>query len=231
MLRFGIISNIDAAKGLARVSFEEDGIVSGWLPLVFPKAAGDSFSWMYDINEHVACLMDEHADNGVILGAIYSTANQPNGGNKDKFRVVFSDDTTIEYDRSAHKLFADVKGQVEVKAEGAVKVDGQSTVDVKATGNIKAETAADATVKAVLVTLDAPNVQCTGILSAAQISVTSSAGGDGSLTINGDMRVDGEIEADGEIRSNTDVKTDTISLRTHKHIGVTPGGGISGLPQ
>ena len=32
-LKYGIVSDIDAAKGLARVKFEEDEIVSDWLPV------------------------------------------------------------------------------------------------------------------------------------------------------------------------------------------------------
>lgn len=231
MLRYGIISEIDAAAGKARVHFNDDDIVSDWLPLIVPKAMEDSFSFMPDVNEHVACMMDEHSEKGVVLGSIYSKDVKPNGGSPDKWRVRFKDGTVIEYDRSAHKLFADVKGQVEVKAQGAVKVDGQSTVDVKATGNITAETTANATVKAVLVTLDAPNVQCTGILTAAQIAISGGTGGNGGIVVTGNMRVDGEIEADGEVRSNTDVKSDTISLRTHVHAGVQSGGATTAVPQ
>lgn len=213
MIRFGIICDIDAAKGLARVDFIEDGIVSDWLPIIVPKGLGDSFSWMLDINEQVACLMDKHAEDGVILGAIYSNANQPNGGNKDKFRVVFSDDTVIEYDRAAHKLTADVKGAVEVKA----------------TGDVDVETATNATVKAVLVTLDAPNVTCTGILTAAQIATAPGTGGTGALEIDGDITVTGNVTADGDVEG-TDVKAGIISLLTHKHTGVSTGGGTSGTP-
>lgn len=52
-----------------------------------------------------------------------------------------------------------------------------------------------------------------------QFEVTSSG-----INIKGNITVDGEITA-------TDVKTDTgISLKTHKHLGVTTGQGTSGLP-
>lgn len=196
MLKFGLISDIDPSKGLARVNFDDDGIVSAWLPIIFPKAMADSFIWLPDINEHVACLMDAHAENGVIIGSVYSAATAPNGGNKDKFRATFSDGTVIEYDRAAHKLTANVQG----------------SVDVEATGNAK--------LKATHVTLDAPNVTVTGVLSAGQISTASgSAGGDGSVSIQGDLTVTGG-----------DVVADLISLKLHKHIGVQPGAGISGTP-
>lgn len=222
MLRYGIISEVDAAAGKARVHFDDDDIVSDWLPIIVPKAMEDSFSFMPDVNEHVACMMDENAEAGVVLGSIYSKNVKPNGGNADKWRVRFKDGTVIEYDRAGHKLFAEVKGQVELKAEGAVKVDGQSTVDVKATGAVKVETSATATVKATAVTLDAPNVTCTGALTAA--SIATSGGGNitaaGSITATGDIKTTGgDVEAPGGIK-----------LTQHKHTGVQPGGGTSAIP-
>lgn len=171
MLKFGLISDVDAAKGLARVHFDDDGIVSAWLPIAFPKAMADSFVWLPDINEHVACLMDEHAENGVIIGSIYSAATAPNGGDKDKFRVRFQDGTVIEYDRAAHKLKANVQGSVDVEASGDIA------------------------------------------LKAAGITI------DGNVELSGNLTVTGG-----------DVVADNISLKTHKHIGVQPGAGISGIP-
>lgn len=210
MLRFGIICEIDASKGLARVHFDDDGIVSYWLPVVYPKASQDSFSWIPDINEHVACLMDEHLENGVIIGSIYSKAKQPDGGNSDKFRVKFKDGTVIEYDRAEHKLTADVEG----------------TVEVKATGNVKVETPASATLKAVAVTIDSPSVTVTGVLSAGQISAApGSAGGNGNVAINGNVSVQGNISVTGG-----NVTADGIGLKTHKHTGVTTGSGTSAIP-
>lgn len=228
MLRYGLISDIDPAKGLARVNFNDDQIVSDWLPILVPKAMEDSFSFFPDINEHVACLMDEHSENGVILGSMYNTETAPNGGNKDKFRMRFKDGSVIEYDRSGHKLFADIKGQVEVKAQGAVKVDGQSTVDVIAVGNVKVETAAAATLKATAVTIDAPATTVTGTLTVAGLLTAGGlaiAGGaaatmSGSLTVTGDIKTTaGDVEAPGGIK-----------LTQHKHTGVTPGGGTTAIP-
>ncbi|MXO64859.1 phage baseplate assembly protein V [Altericroceibacterium endophyticum] len=42
---------------------------------------------------------------------------------------------------------------------------------------------------------------------------------DGGVTIIGDVRVEGDVFADG------------ISLKQHRHLGVQPGAGISGMPQ
>lgn len=227
MLKYGLISDIDTAKGLARVHFNDDDIVSDWLPILVPKAMEDSFSWFPDINEHVACLMDEHAENGVILGSLYNSTTAPNGGNRDKWRVRFKDGTVIEYDRAAHKLLADVQGSVEVKATGAINVDGQSTVDVKAQGAVTVDTSASATLKAISVTIDAPTVTVTGILSAGQISAApGSAGGNGNVSIQGNVSVQGAVSVSGG-----DVSADGISLKSHVHGGVQPGGSTTSTPQ
>ena len=73
MLRFGIVSQIDPINVQARVSFEDDESTSFWLPVLQTKTLKDKFYAMPDIGEQVACLMDENSEDGVILGAIYSS--------------------------------------------------------------------------------------------------------------------------------------------------------------
>jgi phage baseplate assembly protein gpV len=48
--------------------------------------------------------MDEHCENGVVGGAIFSKSKKPSNGNKDKSYVKFDDGTTVTYDRAAHSL-------------------------------------------------------------------------------------------------------------------------------
>lgn len=104
MLKFGNICDIDAAKGLARVQFDDDKITSSWLPILTKGSGGNKYTHAFDVNEHVACLMDEHAENGVIMGAIYSESEAPPVTSPDVVAVKFSDDASVQYDRSAHKL-------------------------------------------------------------------------------------------------------------------------------
>ncbi|MGI9158242.1 MAG: phage baseplate assembly protein V [Saprospiraceae bacterium] len=128
MLKFGNICDIDAAKGLARVEFDDDGITSAWLPVVTLGSSGNKYSHAFDVNEHVACLMDENAENGVIIGAIYSNAAQPDGGNKDNVRVKFSDGAEVQYDRAASKLTVKVgTTELDVTEDGfTVKRGGET---------------------------------------------------------------------------------------------------------
>jgi phage baseplate assembly protein V len=129
-MKIGIVSAIDPVKCAARVQFpDNDDVISYWLPVVQPKTLKDHFYYMPDVGEQVVCLLDDNGESGVILGAIYSQADAAPVNNPDKWHVTFEDGTILEYDRKEHKLFADVKGDIEVKATGKadVTIDGKTT--------------------------------------------------------------------------------------------------------
>lgn len=180
MLRFGIISEIDASKGLARVSFEEDDFVSDWLPVSVPNSLKNKDEVWFDVNEPVWCIMDENLENGIIGGAYYHAGNLPAAGDENIRSVTFEDGTSVQYDRSSH------------------------TLTIQSEGNI---------------TIEAPEVSFSGNLSI-----------DGDLSVTQDVSITGGLHATGEIESNTQVKVGVIALTTHKHGGVTTGGGISAIP-
>lgn len=79
MMRLGIISELGSGEnlGYARVSFDEVGIVSGWLAL--PSAATRSTKqWTpLEVNTQVACLMDDRCEQGVIVMALWSSVDMP----------------------------------------------------------------------------------------------------------------------------------------------------------
>lgn len=139
MLKYGYISNVDVENALVKVRFDENDIVSGWLQVLANKSKEDQSSWPFDIDEHVACMMDPHSENGVVLGAIYAGGNKPDGANQDKMRVKFSDGASIEYDRANSVLTVDSAVDVNINAENitltvsnAVTVDG----DLSVTGDV-----------------------------------------------------------------------------------------------
>jgi len=139
MLKFGNICDIDAAAGLARVQFDDDGVTSAWLPIAFPNTLQNKYAWAFDVNEHVACLMDDEAENGVIIGAIYSKAEQPDDGDADKVRVVFSDGASVEYDRAASKLAVKVgTTELDVTEDGFTVKRGSETLKAILTDLINA---------------------------------------------------------------------------------------------
>lgn len=216
MLKFGIITEVDATKGLAKVKFDgEDGIVSDWLPMSQAKTKEDKFIIPFDINEHVWCMMDEHVEAGVVGGAIYDESNDDTEGANDKIRLQFVGGLFVEFERSSNTLAIggtgdfniDIdgtgKGKVNIKCNEAV-IESLTSVEVKAVTEIK---------------LTAPVITCSGALTAASIATS----GAGAITGSGDMNITGII-------TGGQVKEGTIRLGTHKHIGVTIGGGTSGTP-
>lgn len=211
MLRIGLISEIDPVKCYARVKFIDNEIVSDWLQIVVMGAISNKFFHIFDINEQVACLMDENDEEGVILGALFNDKTSPDGGNKDVVKVNFSDDSFVEYNRSTHEYNLNVKGKINIIAESNIEIKSDALVNVEAL---------NATVKATaLAKLEAPAIQLNG-----------------AVTINGNLSLGGSISGlsgdpiAGNIEATGDVKAGTISLKTHVHSGVTTGSGSTAIP-
>lgn len=106
MLKFGYISQIDVNTARVRVQFPDFGITSYWLPVLVQGSGKDKYFHTFDINEHVACVMEENMENGVCLGAVYDSSNQPSGGALLKTKVVFSDGGLVQYDAATSTLTA-----------------------------------------------------------------------------------------------------------------------------
>lgn len=217
MLRFGNITEVDPSKGYARVTFTDDGIVSDWLQFVVMGAIKDNFSHTFSINEQVACLMDENSEEGVILGAIFNDKTPPNNAGDGVFRVKFDDDSVIEYNRNTSEYTLDIKGKINISADTEININSTA-------GEVKIN-ALNATVTATAIAkIQAPEIQLTG---AVAISGSLTIGG--TISAPGGGAISGNFEVDGQIKGAT-ITDGTISLGTHKHIGVTTGGGTSGTP-
>lgn len=199
MLRFGTICEIDPAKGLARVDFDDDGVKSFWLPINVAKSGKDKFYHMLDIGDHVSCLMDENSENGVVLGCIYSEANQPaSDKGADIASITFSDGSKVVFDRASGALTIETKGDVTVKTNKNVTVQAAQTIIIQAADGvtIKADTVVEGDFQVV-----------------------------GNMSANGSCDIQGGITAQGEIESLTDVKALGVRLVTHIH--PTPAGPSS----
>lgn len=104
MLRFGIVSQIDPINVQARVSFEDDESTSFWLPILQTKTLKDKFYAMPDIGEQVACIMDENSEDGVILGAIYSTEDVPVVTSEKQLSLNLENNSLINIDKETNSL-------------------------------------------------------------------------------------------------------------------------------
>ena len=131
----------DAANARVRVSFpDRDQMESWWLPVIFAKTQNDKMYWIPDVGEQVVCAMDEHDEDGAVLGAIYSSVDRPPTTSADKVHWLSKDGAVFEYDRSAHSLEVNLpdRGTVTIAANGAsITIDGSGNVAVTAFGQIQ----------------------------------------------------------------------------------------------
>lgn len=104
MLRFGIVSQINPLLAQARVFFEDDESTSFWLPVLQTKTLKDKFYSMPDIGEQVACLMDENSEDGVILGAIYSSEDKALINSEKQISLNLENNSLINIDKETNTL-------------------------------------------------------------------------------------------------------------------------------
>lgn len=151
-LHFGTVAAIDEMTGMVRVRLPEMGnLRTDWLQVLQPKTLRDKHWCLPDLGEHVAVLLDNNGDDGVVLGAVYSAADAPPVATGDKRHIRFADGTTIEYDRVTHQLVVD--------GPALIKLVAKSQVHVVAT----------------TITLEAPSISCKGNLAVTgNISATGS---------------------------------------------------------
>ncbi|HZP46256.1 MAG TPA: phage baseplate assembly protein V [Candidatus Binataceae bacterium] len=143
--RTGIVSAQDVAHCRVRVTFpDRDQMNSWWLPVMQPYTQNNKAFRMPDLGEQVVCLMDAHDEDGVVLGAIYSTIDAPPTGMTANINEIqFSDGALCKYDRSAHAMTVSLPsgGTLTLEANGAsVVIDASGDVELTAAGNITLKT-------------------------------------------------------------------------------------------
>ena len=104
MLRFGIVSQINPVLAQARVNFGDDESTSFWLPILQTKTLKDKFYSIPDVGEQVACLMDENSEDGVILGAVYSTEDVPVVTSEKQISLNLENNSLINIDKETNTL-------------------------------------------------------------------------------------------------------------------------------
>lgn len=104
MLRFGIVSQINPLLAQVRVNFGDDDSTSFWLSVLQTKTLKDKFYSMPDIGEQVVCLMDENSEDGVILGAIYSSEDVPIVTSEKQISLNLENNSLINIDKETNTL-------------------------------------------------------------------------------------------------------------------------------
>lgn len=138
-IRPGTVTARDAAKLRVQVRCADTvtaPLVTDWLPVLVSRACGDCQYDLPDVGDAVLCLFLPHGrEAGFVLGSFYS-GGVPPVADGDKWRRTFRDGTTLEYDRKAHKLTADVRGDVDVTATGSVTGRIKGAVSISSAAQI-----------------------------------------------------------------------------------------------
>ncbi len=106
-LRFGTVVEQDPDGNRVRVQLDDcDGMRTWWLGVLSFGTGGDSVYVMPDIGEHVAVMLDQCGEDGVILGSRHSAADRPQINDPKVRHIRFKDGTELIYDRDSHHLTA-----------------------------------------------------------------------------------------------------------------------------
>lgn len=158
LLQWGIVVAIDDRAVAVKVQLaQHDDLITDWLPVLQRKTQDDKFAVIPDLGEQVAVLLDSVGEDGVVLGAVYNSVDTVARASVDLLFYRAADGTELIYDRSAHLLTADVKGNINITATG--------TISAVATGPITLQSAASITLTAPTIALDAPTVTASGALT------------------------------------------------------------------
>lgn len=186
LVRVGTVETVDYPKAVARVRFGD--IVTHWLPWTVERAGNDRTWWAPEPGEQVVVVSpDGDLSQGVISGSLYRAAHSAPAESVDVARVVYSDGCVIEYDRAAHKLTANVPGDVDVTASGNVEVTAGEKIEATA-----------------------PRITLNGVIF-LNGPVTQGGGSNG-----GDARLNGKLHVAQDVTTDADV-TAGVSLNNHTH--------------
>lgn len=135
-LLFGFVDSRDLEAVAVRVRLPDlDDRITPPLKAMAASTLENKFYYLPDEKEQVACLVDEESGEGVLLGAIYSEADEAPVKDGDKWHMRFKDGAVLEYDRKTHELVANLgaEGKATVTAGAGVTIDGDTTIKGKLT--------------------------------------------------------------------------------------------------
>lgn len=137
MIKVGVIESFNEANATARVIFEDIKVKSYDLPIIVKQSQNNKDYWIPDIGESVLCLfLPTGIESGFILGSYYNKKDRPPVTDQNKRTVKFKDGTVLEYDRANHKLTADVKGDIDIKATGNISVNANGAITIHSNTSI-----------------------------------------------------------------------------------------------
>ncbi|EPP4908175.1 phage baseplate assembly protein V [Escherichia albertii] len=202
----GIISDIDETSVRVRVTLPEcDNLKSNWLAVLQRNSQDNKDYWLPDMGEQVEVLLDDNGEDGVVLGAVYSTVDTAPVASRDKRYIQFSDGAAFEYDRSTHQLT--INGGIEKIVIEVIDRTNLTSPNVEVKAQQVTVTSDTVDIKAATVTVDAPMSTFTGNVTVMKkltwLGGMAGSGGIGNAaTITGNVNVIGNVQASGTLQDS-----------------------------
>lgn len=123
VIRIGKVSSVNGANCTATVVFDDrDELVSNELPIITIGSNGTRGYWVPEVETQVLCLFlpnssGKGTDDGFILGAFYSQADQPPESDPNVRSVTFPDGSRIKFDGA---------GNLEIIMTGNITIRGKN---------------------------------------------------------------------------------------------------------
>lgn len=127
----GTIILNDPARARSRVRIEdEDGTQSYWLAWNMPAAGASKIFNAPDVGSQVNVLLDRHGEDGVILGARYSSKDTPPTTDGNLLKAFMQGGADIDYHKGTGKLTMRLPGGLAIEgnvdfSNGYVKSEGR----------------------------------------------------------------------------------------------------------
>lgn len=201
LVRIGTVHSVDYQQNTARVEF--GAVVTDYLPWLTTRAAGNRTYDSLEVGEQVFVITPPCQALGVIVGVLNQSKFPAPDHSPEIQKTVYKDGSVISYDRAAHVLTADIKGNVKVFASGNIQAEAQKDISAKADNAVAVDAGTTATITAPKITLNGQTT-INGSLSQGGGSNGGNASFKGSLHTTDDITTDSDVLA-------------RVSLNKHKH--------------
>lgn len=190
VVRPGRIVAVDPAKLVCR--HQSGDLVTGWVRWLTHRAGADRDWWVPSVGEQAILFApDGEPNQGWVLPAGYSNAFPAPESDPARHVVVYRDGARIVYDTAAHKLTAQIPGDIEATAEGAIALTAKGEVSVTSEA---------------LISFEAPAIQ-----------MHATRGGSGAAKLIGSFEMEGDLEVKGSIHATGTIIDDGGNTPNHEH--------------
>lgn len=198
-LRWGEVTEVDEGSGTARVKLRDaDGMVSMPLRVRQSRTKNDQEQCLPDLGEQVGCLFSgQGLEEGLVLGAVYSTMHPSPARPPHVWYRKFSDGTEVEYDRESHQLTAIIKGSAAIEADLDVTIKSKQSLILEGATSIILRT---------------PSLLIQGLLGKACAALMTA-----TLKLKGLLEQEGSHQLTGDVNAGGSVLDNGSNTNHHSH--------------